>query len=71
MANGKVKESTVQQVQDIQWEEFKKQITSIIYTFGAILFTPIIILVALGYGLKAGILVTVEKTLALLKGWEV
>lgn len=68
MGNGKAKEA---RLTDAQWEDFKKEITSIIYTFGGILFTPLIILVAIGYGIKAGILVTVEKTLELLKGWEV
>jgi len=54
---------------DQEWEDFKKQITEVVSVFGVILFTPVIILIGVGYGIRAGVIAGVEKTLEMLKSF--
>lgn len=63
------KNGTVQAAQDQEWEDLKKQITEIVRLFGGLLFTPVIILVGAAYGIRAGVIAGVEKTLEMLKSW--
>jgi len=53
-----------------EWEELKKQLTSVIRIFGGLLFVPTVgLLVAVGYGAKAGLLAMVEKLLEIMRYW--
>jgi len=53
-----------------EWQELKDQLESVIRLFGSLLFTPVILLVSLAYGLRAGIIAGTEKALSLFKEWE-
>ena len=50
------------------WDDLTKQAREIILVFGGILFFPVILLVAAGYGVRAGIVETIERTLSIIKG---
>jgi len=63
MANGKAAAI------DKEWEEFKKQISSVTSLFGWLLFVPVMFLVGIAYGIKTGIIAGAEKTLELMKAW--
>jgi hypothetical protein len=65
MANGKAQAAAVDQ----EWEELKRQITDITKVFGFLLFIPVILLLGLGYGIRAGVIAGAEKTLEMLKSW--
>ena len=53
-----------------EWEELKKQLMSIIRLFGGLLFVPTAgLLVAVGYGAKAGLLALIEKLLEIMRYW--
>jgi hypothetical protein len=70
MSNGKAQ--TIEgaaAAEDKQWEDLKKQIREIVTLFGGLVFAPVIILVGICYGIRAGLIVGTEKTLHLLKGW--
>ena len=55
---------------DKEWEELKQQLTSTIRIFGGLLFVPTVgLLVAVGYGAKAGLLAMVEKLLEIMRYW--
>uniref|UniRef100_A0A6H1ZVJ5 Uncharacterized protein n=1 Tax=viral metagenome TaxID=1070528 RepID=A0A6H1ZVJ5_9ZZZZ len=63
MANGKAAAI------DKEWEEMKKQISSVTSLFGWLLFVPVMFLVGIAYGIKTGIIAGAEKTLELMKAW--
>jgi hypothetical protein len=65
MANGKAQAAAIDQ----EWEELKRQITDFTKVFGFLLFIPVILLLGLGYGIRAGIIVGAERTLEMLKSW--
>jgi hypothetical protein len=65
MANGKA----ISKSDEKEWMMYKAQVTEVVHVFGGLLFSPIILLVGIGYGLRAGIVVCLEKTLEMLKGW--
>ena len=60
---------TAQAIEKKEWQELKDQIESVIRLFGSLLFTPVILLIGIGYGLRAGIIVGTEKALSLFKEW--
>ena len=62
MANGKA-------VSEKEWKELKAQLSDVIRLFGGLLFFPVILLVGIGFGIRAGIIAGTEKTLEYLKGW--
>ena len=62
MANGKA-------VSEREWKELKGQLEEVIRLFGGLLFLPVILIVGIGHGIRAGIIAGTEKTLDLLKGW--
>ena len=64
MANGKA-------VSEKEWKELKAQLSDVIRLFGGLLFFPVILLVAIGYGIRAGIIVGTEKFLEMLEAWWV
>ena len=64
MANGKAQTIEYQQLEDL-----KKQIAEVLSVFGAILFMPMTILIGAAYGIRAGVIAGVEKTLEMLKSW--
>lgn len=63
MANGKA------QAVNQEWETLKIQIAEVTNVFGAILFMPMILLVGIAYGIRAGVIAGTEKTLNMLKEW--
>ncbi len=65
MANGKAQIA----IEDEMWGEFKGQIAEFVKVFGSLLFLPVILLVGLGYGLRAGFIAGAEKGLSLFRGW--
>jgi len=65
MANGKAQAAAVDQ----EWEDLKRQITDITKVFGFLLFIPVILILGLGYGIRAGVIAGTEKTLVMLKSW--
>jgi hypothetical protein len=52
-----------------EWTMFVGQLNEVILVFGSILFMPVILIVGIGYGLRAGILAGVQKSLDLFKEW--
>ena len=60
---------TAQAIKKKEWQELKDQLESVIRLFGSLLFTPVILLISLGYGLRAGIIAGTEKSLAMFKDW--
>ncbi len=55
---------------DKEWEDMKKQITEMLQVFGSLLFLPFILLVAVAFGIRAGVIACAEKTLQMVKAWE-
>lgn len=62
MANGKA-------TTEKEWKELKGQLSDVIRLFGGLIFFPVILIVGVGYGIRAGIIAGTEKTLEFLKGW--
>ena len=63
------KNGVTQAIQDKEWEELKTQINSVIRLFGGLLFTPVILIIGFGYGIRAGMLAGTEKVLEMLQLW--
>jgi hypothetical protein len=53
-----------------EWEDLKGQLQEVTMVFGAIMMMPVILLVGLGWGFRAGIIAGAEKTLEMLKSWR-
>ncbi len=66
MGNGKTQAATIE---DRDLSDLKKQINDILRVFGALLFFLPIVFVGTAYGIRAGVIAGVEKTLQLLKSW--
>ena len=64
------KNGVTQAIQDKEWEELKTQLNSVIRLFGGLLFTPVILIIGFGYGIRAGILAGMEKVLEMLRIWD-
>ena len=62
MANGKA-------VSEREWKELKGQLEEVIRLFGGLLFFPVILIVGIGHGIRAGLIVAIEKTLEMIKAW--
>lgn len=69
----KLKSVEIQATEDAEAEAWKKNVKEAIYLVGGILFTPVIILVGACYGvcfgLRAGAIAGLGKTLEWLTGW--
>uniref|UniRef100_A0A6H1ZU64 Uncharacterized protein n=1 Tax=viral metagenome TaxID=1070528 RepID=A0A6H1ZU64_9ZZZZ len=64
------KNGVARAIEDKEWEEMKKQLTSVIRLFSGLLFVPTAgLLVAVGYGAKAGLIAMVEKLLEIMRYW--
>lgn len=57
-------------IKDEEWDNLRKRLRSVIMIGGGLLFFPLVLLLGIAYGIKAGLLVTVEETLSMLKAWE-
>ena len=64
------KNGVARAIEDREWEEMKKQLTSVIRLFSGLLFVPTVgLFVAVGYGAKAGLIAMVEKLLEIMRYW--
>jgi len=52
MTNGKAQAAAIDQ----EWEDLKRQIADVIKVFGFLLFIPVILLLGIGYGIRAGVI---------------
>jgi hypothetical protein len=66
--NGQVIDIHEEKAEEI-WQELSGDLKQVIRIFGGLLFLPVILLLGLGYGLRAGIIAGTEQTLILLKTW--
>ncbi len=66
MGNGKAQAVAIE---DQDLSDLKKQINDILRVFGSILFFIPIVFIRACYGIRAGVIAGVEKTLQLLKSW--
>jgi hypothetical protein len=55
---------------DQQWEDLKTQFRKTTSLFGGLIFTPFIFFLGVSYGIRAGIVVSLKKTLELLNAWD-
>lgn len=62
MANGKA-------TTEREWKELKSQLSDVIRLFGGLLFFPVILIIGIGYGIRAGLIVALEKTLEMMRSW--
>lgn len=67
---GHAQTSASAEQEDQSFEELKRQISETAMLFGGLVFTPFIMFLGCAYGLRAGIIVALKKTLALLKAWD-
>ena len=58
---------TSQAIEKKEWQELKDQLESVIRLFGSMLFTPVILLISLACGLRAGIIAGTEKALEMFR----
>ena len=56
--------------EDKQWEDLKTQFRKTTSLFGGLIFTPFIFFLGITYGIRAGIVVSLKKTLELLNAWD-
>ena len=63
------KNGVTQAIQNKEWDDLKKQVNSLIRLFGGLLFTPVILIIGFGYGIRAGMLAGTEKVLEMLRVW--
>jgi hypothetical protein len=54
---------------DKDWEEFLEEAHNVIRMFGILLFVPVIVILAVGYALKAAVKVFLEKSLEMFNHW--
>lgn len=57
-------------IEDQSMEELKKQILDTALLFSGLVMTPFMFVLGFSYGLRAGIIVGLKKTLELLKAWS-
>jgi hypothetical protein len=55
---------------DQSWEDLKKQITETSKLIGMLIFTPFILFMGCAYGLRAGIITALRKTLEMMRAWN-
>jgi len=67
MANGKAQAAAID---DQAFDDLKKQIRETANLFGGLIMFPFIFLLGCAYGLRAGIIVSLKKTLELLKAYR-
>jgi len=68
MANGKAQAQTA--INDQAFEDFKRNIRETANLFGGLIMFPFLIFIGCAYGLRAGIIVSLRKTLELLKAYR-
>lgn len=66
MANGKAQTETTE---DAEWGEFKTQIAEFTKVFGSLLFSPVILVVGIAYGLRAGLIAGGGKAISMFQDW--
>ncbi len=68
MGNGKVQAQTA--INDQAFEDLKRNIRETANLFGGLIMFPFLIFLGIAYGLRAGIIVSLRKTLELLKAYR-
>jgi len=68
MANGKAQAQTA--INDQAFEDLKRNIRETANLFGGLIMFPFLIFLGIAYGLRAGIIVSLRKTLELLKAYR-
>jgi len=53
-----------------EWQAFKSSWEEILRMFGSLLFSPFFLIIGIGYGIRAGLIEGIEKTLEMMKGWK-
>lgn len=67
-----IKETAANAPVDKEWEEYKKGWLEVIAILGGVIFLPLIVFVAMLYGLRAGVIEGADKFIFLLKkNWRV
>jgi hypothetical protein len=56
--------------EDKQWEDLKKQVRETTHLFGGLIFTPCVFFLGVCYGIRAGIIAGLKKTLELFKALD-
>ena len=69
MANGKAQAQAVA-TEDQAFQDFKRNIMETVNLFCGLLFFPFLLFIGCAYGLRAGIIVSLKKTLELLKAYR-
>lgn len=69
MANGKAQTQTAA-MDDLAFDDLKKQVRETANLFGGLIMFPFLLFIGCAYGLRAGITVTLRKTLELLKAYR-
>jgi len=67
MANGKAQAAAID---DQAFDDLKKQIRETANLFGGLIFFPFLLFIGCSYGLRAGIVVSLRKTLELLRAYR-
>jgi hypothetical protein len=67
MANGKAQAAAIN---DQAFEDFKRNIRETANLFGGLIMFPFLVFIGCAYGLRAGIIVSLRKTLELLKAYR-
>ncbi len=62
MANGK-------DVSKKEWSEFMAKVAEANKVLGSLIFIPVILIVGIAYGLRAGIIAGSDKALAMFREW--
>ena len=67
MANGKAQTAAIE---DQAFDDLKKNIRETANLFGGLIMFPFLFFIGCAYGLRAGIIVSLRKTLELLKAYR-
>jgi hypothetical protein len=52
-----------------EWTDFMEKVAEVNKVFGSLLFIPVIILVGIAYGARAGIIAGTDKALSMFREW--
>ncbi|HOD97835.1 MAG TPA: hypothetical protein PLT63_03575 [Syntrophales bacterium] len=53
----------------LEWDQFKSQIETMLKAFGTLLFLPLILLAAMAVGLREGIVAGAKASLSAIERW--
>ena len=74
MANGNGKaqaaSAVVRDKEDLQMEDLREQIRETAILFGGLAFAPFMFFLGAAYGIRAGIIVALKKTIQLMQAWN-